>query len=163
MGYIEDSLTPAERVLYRAHMHWIIYNWALLLAAAAVLLALGGHAAGGNAATALYWFALIVLAVALAAFIIAWIEVHTTDLAVTNFRVLAKHGFFRREAIEQNLKTLDGVHVNQSVLGRILGYGSIETRGSGGGHTPIKNISKPLEFRKQVEMAANAFRSTTPF
>ncbi len=158
MSYIDDSLTPEERVLYRGYLHWVIYGSAILLALVAALLFIAAVASSATAGTAVVP-AVFVLALAGIAFLVSYIRVRTTELAVTNFRVLAKHGLIKRETIEQKLKTLDGVLVNQSVVGRILGYGSVETRGSGGGHTPIKNISDPLEFRKQVQMAANAFRA----
>jgi hypothetical protein len=43
------------------------------------------------------------------------------------------------------------VEVEQSVAGRILGFGSITVRGTGGTNEPFNHVADPLEFRRQVQ------------
>ena len=47
------------------------------------------------------------------------------------------------------LNEVEGIQVNQSILGRILGYGSITVGGTVRG--PFHYIDAPFEFRKQAQ------------
>ena len=75
----------------------------------------------------------------------------STELAVTDKRVIAKTGLISRKTIEQRLAKVDAIRVNQGILGRILGYGTIIVSGSGMSAEGIKNISNPLAFKRAVE------------
>lgn len=79
----------------------------------------------------------------------------STELAVTNKRVIAKVGFIKRETIELNHNKVESFSVDQSILGRILNYGNLIVRGTGGVQTPIKNIDNPLAFRKSSMSAVD--------
>ena len=48
-----------------------------------------------------------------------------------------------------NLTKIESVNIDQNILGRILGYGSIQIIGTGGTKETFINIKKPLEFRKK--------------
>ena len=80
----------------------------------------------------------------------SFIKVKTTELAVTNRRVIAKHGFIARKAIELNLSKVESMNVDQSLFGRIFNFGKITVNGTGGIKTPFKFIAAPLNFRKAV-------------
>ncbi|MBW1616361.1 MAG: PH domain-containing protein [Deltaproteobacteria bacterium] len=82
-------------------------------------------------------------------FIIAFIRYKTTELAVTNKKVIAKSGFVKRRTIELLLNKVESVQVHQSVFGRMLNYGSVIVSGAGTPQAPIRGISYPIEFRKQ--------------
>jgi hypothetical protein len=41
--------------------------------------------------------------------------------------------------------------VNQGILGRILGFGSITVSGTGGTKNPFHKIDAPFEFRKKAQ------------
>ena len=73
----------------------------------------------------------------IASFIEAWIARFSTELAVTTLRVIAKFGFIRRETIELNHVKVESFTIDQSVMGRILGYGTLTINGTGGIRTPI--------------------------
>jgi uncharacterized membrane protein YdbT with pleckstrin-like domain len=149
MSYVDDNLLPSEEVVYRAHLHWVIYLGSLLgivfglvlLAAAMVLeknvalLATGG----------------LILLVALVAFFRRWLVARTSEFAVTNKRVLIKVGFVQRHSLELLLQKVEGIGVDQDLKGRIFNYGTIVVTGTGGTKEEFDNISHPLEFRKQVQ------------
>ena len=82
-----------------------------------------------------------------------WLENSTTELAITNKKVIAKWGFISRKTLEQRLEKVDSIQVDQSMTGRFFDYGTIIVHGSGSSTTPIKAIANPLEFRRQVENA----------
>lgn len=81
-------------------------------------------------------------------FIIAFLRFVTTELAVTNKKIIAKFGFIQRDTIELLLQKAESIQVKQSILGRILNYGTIIVSGAGNPQAPIPGIANPLEFRK---------------
>ena len=77
----------------------------------------------------------------------------TTELVVTDRRVILKRGIFSRQTIEMNRTKVESVDVDQTVMGRIMGYGTVIVRGTGGGLEPIRNIAHPLAFRSHITAA----------
>jgi len=75
----------------------------------------------------------------------------TSEFIITNKRVIAKIGLIRRKSIEVLLNKVEGIQVNQGILARILGYGTITVGGTGGTKDPFKNIRSPIEFRKKAQ------------
>ena len=82
-----------------------------------------------------------------------WLRVVAIELAVTDRRVIAKWGLIRRQTIELLHSKVESLRVEQSILGRILNFGSIAVHGTGGATTPIPSIARPLEFRRQALIA----------
>jgi uncharacterized membrane protein YdbT with pleckstrin-like domain len=80
--------------------------------------------------------------------IAAAIRYYTTELAITNKRVIAKFGLISRSTVEINLQKIESIQVNQGILGRILNYGSIVVSGAGNPQAPVPGISSPLQFRR---------------
>ena len=89
----------------------------------------------------------------------AWIVYTTTELAVTNKRVIAKTGLIQRRTIEMFLEKIESIQVDQSVLGRLFNFGSVVISGTGVHSAPFKSISDPLALRKNFMMAADARRA----
>lgn len=94
--------------------------------------------------------ALIGFAGALWSFTKAWITQWTTEIAVTDKRVIHKVGLIQRKTMEMNMSRIESVNVDQSIMGRILDYGNIKVRGTGSGLSPFHLIAKPLELRNSV-------------
>jgi uncharacterized membrane protein YdbT with pleckstrin-like domain len=141
MSYVERNLLPNEEIKYRARLHRIIYLFPTCLLIAAVLVALaGGRIAGG-----------VLAAIGLVLFVPPWIRSASSEFAITNKRVLIKVGLIRRHSLELLLSKVEGIGVDQGVLGRILGYGTITVSGVGGTKEAFAMISSPLEFRRQVQ------------
>lgn len=90
----------------------------------------------------------------------AFVKRQSTELAVTSKRIIAKFGFIRRSTIELNHSKVESFHVEQGVLGRILGFGTLSINGTGGGITPIPGIGDPLGFRRKAMEAIDAFQET---
>jgi len=74
-----------------------------------------------------------------------------TEVAVSNKRVLIKTGFFSRHCIEVLLPKVESIGVDESLLGRMLGYGSVIVRGTGGTFETFDKIAQPNELRRQVQ------------
>jgi uncharacterized membrane protein YdbT with pleckstrin-like domain len=74
----------------------------------------------------------------------------TTEIAVTSRRVMIKKGLIRRITMEMNHGRIESYNVDQSILGRIFGYGTLVVNGTGTGHEVIEMIDNPLEFRRKA-------------
>jgi uncharacterized membrane protein YdbT with pleckstrin-like domain len=151
MSYVRNVLQPGETVRYSTTIHWIVYLPGLLL------LVLSGLAywmafqpVTGSAYRVWLWIAGFLLACSAIALFVAWFRRWTTEMAVTNRRIIFKRGFVRRHTIEMHLDKVESVDVDQSLLGRIFNYGDILIRGVGVGIEPLKNIGSPIAFRNHV-------------
>jgi uncharacterized membrane protein YdbT with pleckstrin-like domain len=132
-SYIEGALTEGEHVVYVGRIS--LWSVAHLLLLGVLLLPVG--------------IGLIFLAMAL----IRW---KSTELAVTNKRVFAKFGFISRRTVELNLNRIEGIEVEQGILGRIFGFGSLKISGTGTEQAPVPGISDPLAFRRAFMTAQDA-------
>jgi uncharacterized membrane protein YdbT with pleckstrin-like domain len=84
----------------------------------------------------------------------AYIRMMTSEFAVTNKRIIIKTGWISRKTLEMNLAQIENIGVDQGILGRILGYGTIKVSGTGGVAQPFPGITNPLEFRKSLQAAS---------
>ena len=91
-------------------------------------------------------FGLLALLSALRAFI----RRTTTELAVTDQRVIYKTGLLARHTLEMNRARVESVTVDQTMLGRVFGYGTVTVRGVGSALEPIREINDPLTFRSHL-------------
>ncbi|HYF39991.1 MAG TPA: PH domain-containing protein [Gemmatimonadales bacterium] len=153
MSYLDDHLLDGERIIYRAHLHWTIFGWSILIvllgAALGIVLWMYEPA---------YWYLGAILAgIGLLFAIGPLIRYVGTEFAVTNKRVLSKTGFIQRESDETLLSKVEAIAVDQGILGRMLGFGTVRITGSGGTEDAFAGISQPLEFRRQVQSQAVAF------
>lgn len=99
----------------------------------------------------LHWIVFISLRALFTLFVAPLIDYLTSEFAITNKRIIIKVGFISRRTLELNLAKVESVNVDQSILGRILGYGTIIVVGTGGTKEPFSDICTPLEFRKQFQ------------
>ena len=74
-----------------------------------------------------------------------------TEMAVTNKRVIVKSGLADRRTIELLLPRIESIAVEEPALGRLLGYGTVIVRGTGGTPEVFPQIARPLQFREQVQ------------
>jgi uncharacterized membrane protein YdbT with pleckstrin-like domain len=88
--------------------------------------------------------------VGLFAFLRSWIRKVTTEVSVTNKRVIKKTGLIQRLTAEMNMDKVESVDVDQSILGRLLDYGTIVIRGTGSGLEGLRYIAKPLALRSAI-------------
>ena len=147
MGYIEKNLMADEKVVYRTHLHPVVYIGAVLLGVVALPAAIVVPVAETMSRLKIAGLILLV-----AGGWFSWIKVIviTSEFAVTTKRVLIKTGFIARDAWEMHLLRIEGVQIEQGFLGRMLNFGTVTIRGVGGSSDPFTNISNPLEFRRAV-------------
>jgi uncharacterized membrane protein YdbT with pleckstrin-like domain len=152
MSYVTRVLQPGERIVYATKLHWFVYLRALVLLVICLALALAAWKTSDNAnlnlafGIAAAMFALLALASGLRAFV----KRTSTELAVTDQRVIYKTGLVARHTLEMNRARVESVTVDQTVIGRLFSYGTVVVRGVGSAFEPIRNISDPLEFRSHL-------------
>jgi uncharacterized membrane protein YdbT with pleckstrin-like domain len=124
MGYIESNLMPGEAVQHHAKIHWMIYVPHIIL---------------------------MFFLVGFATIFVAVLRAMTTEMAVTNKRVIVKTGLISRRTLEMALSKIETVGVDQGIIGRIFGFGTVTIRGTGGTAEPFTWVADPLAFRQAVQ------------
>ena len=149
MSYTKSVLQQDEQVVMMGRLHWIIYQRAIWYLLAGVILLLIEYE---------YWNEQLVMAVTAALFgglalisaVHAWFIRWITEVAVTDKRIIYKRGFINRHTLEMNMDKVETVDVEQSILGRLLNYGTIYVRGTGISIEPLPRIERPLELRNAI-------------
>jgi uncharacterized membrane protein YdbT with pleckstrin-like domain len=126
MSYIDESLIEGETILHRARVSW----WSQF-----------GYVLLG--------ILLLVVVIGLGFLAAAWIKVRSTEIAITNRRVIVKRGVIKRHTVEINLDKVEALKVEQGFWGRMLNYGTIYISGAGTSVAPIEDIADPLVFRRK--------------
>jgi uncharacterized membrane protein YdbT with pleckstrin-like domain len=140
VSYIDESLIEGETILHRGRVSWWSQFWLILLG-----------------------ILTLVVVVGLGLLIWAWIRVRSTEIAITNRRVIAKFGFIKRDTVEINLEKVEALKVEQGFWGRILNYGTIFISGAGTSVAPFPDIADPLVFRRKfMEATSRPFTRGTP-
>ncbi len=151
MRYVRSILQPGERILARGRYHWIIYSYALFAVFLGIFFLIIGSAQifhTGIPIVNLLGIGFLILAPISA--VKAWFSQWISEIAVTNFRVIRKSGFIRRKTWEMNMDKVESVTVDQSILGRILDYGTIHVLGTGEGLEHLHNIQSPISLRNRI-------------
>jgi uncharacterized membrane protein YdbT with pleckstrin-like domain len=151
MSYIESQLLPNERIVARTARHWIVLVFPMLLATLFAVVAAVGlitHQAVG--------LVLVMLLLAIAIGGVAWLVYRSADFAVTTSRLILKQGLISRRTLELQLNKVEAVNVDQSLFGRILGYGTLQVSGTGGTKEVFSVVNHPDAFRTAVQAQINA-------
>jgi len=150
MSYVTRHLMPGETVVRETHLSRIVYLPALvLLVLAGLLLWVVERGASDNRSALLVPAGFLAGAVVLMFW--GFVKVSASEFAVTNKRVIVKIGLLRRHSSEILLRQVEGITVDQGLLGRIFNYGTIVIEGTGSDRTPYPGIGGPLQFRLAVQ------------
>ncbi len=133
MSYVNSSLDDDEQVTYQGSLSKVwFYSWMVI----------------GLVACAVYGAGILV---------ILWVcaRYFSTEIAVTNRRFIYKTGLVVRHVNEISLRKVEGVSLSQGILGRILGYGTVQVRGTGADRVNVRMANDPMRLRQQVTRAAD--------
>ncbi len=157
MAYFTKVLQPGETVRYQGRLHWIVYGPGLALLVGGVVAGLfllnststdDQSSASGNFLIVAAMVCCVLVALSL--LFSAWINRVTTEIVVTDRRVLFKTGLIGRRTAEMNVSKVETVDVQQGVLGRMLGFGTVLVRGTGAGLEPLRRIAEPIALRNSI-------------
>ncbi|ADV44621.1 PH domain-containing protein [Bacteroides helcogenes] len=142
MSYIQNNLQAGEEIKYKADIHWYIFVYPaiLLLVGAFFLSAQTGF---------IYYIGLLLLLLGLFQLIKRVLLKIGAEYVVTNKKVILKSGILSRDALELILSKCEGLRINQSIMGRILGFGSIVVT-TGGATNRFNFIANPMKFRNEI-------------
>ena len=127
MGYVEDTIGTNEKIVYTVKFHWI-YTFSAFLY--------------------LLFFGVFIIGIII--FLKMMINKWTTERVLTDSRYIKKTSWISRNTEEISIYKIEEVDLSQSILGRILGYGSISVSGTGSGNIFLKSIDDPLIFQKHL-------------
>jgi uncharacterized membrane protein YdbT with pleckstrin-like domain len=126
MSYLSKNLLPNETIRHQSRVSlWSLWH---LIFFGVVTLPLAG-------------FGLVF-------FVAVWIIYASTELAITDKRIVAKYGFIMRDTVELPVKRVESVQVQQGILGRLFNFGTVIVAGAGNPQAKIKNVRDPLAFRE---------------
>ena len=128
MAYIDESLSAGEEIAGLFEQHWVVRIPMVL------------------------WL-LLVITFPLA--IYEYLRVRHTELGVTNKRVISKTGIISRKSEEMKLTSIETVEIDQSILGRMLGYGNITVSGRGSSDVLFRNVDDPMGVKRAIESVSN--------
>ena len=101
------------------------------------------------------------IAVGLVILGVVYVRYKSTEIAVTNRRIVIKLGFISRRTLEINVGKVESVQIEQGILGRLFGFGTLIIAGTGATHEPLRGIADPIGFRRAC-MDAQAGVGTSP-
>lgn len=166
-GYVEKTLASGEEIVHRANFNWTFSFFPLLwfaLGAAALTMIAFIQFSGDVTYQELKvgWWSAIVGAVAGAIILLTHtINLVTTEIIVTSFRFVFKKGLIARSSQEVSLNKIEEITLQQSVWGRLLGFGQLIMRGTGVGVISLPNLDNPIELRRIIENTRSNLRTDT--
>ena len=152
MGYIEELLGKDETILFETRQHPIVIARAVLvyglLALGIFVVAIVLWQAQQNPSWLVLLLADAVVLARLALVLVAW---NNERYIITNRRVLKVEGIFNKQVTDSSLEKVNDVVLEQSVLGRMLGYGDIHIiTGSDIGVNHFERIHQPVRFKQAM-------------
>lgn len=150
MAYYTKVLQPDEQVRYIGRLHWTMYRHAILLFVLAIVVAgLSFYLDDDRRWLPLAGAALLLL-IAVMSFISTWLHRIGVEIVVTDRRIINKRGWIARQTEEMNISKVETVDVAQSIMGRMLDYGTVTAKGTGHSIEFFGRIAEPLQLRNAI-------------
>lgn len=124
MSYIEESLSAGEEISTLFKLHWVAHIPMVL------------------------W---LLLVITFPFAIYEYLRLRHTEQGVTNKRVIFKTGIISRKSEEMKLASIETVEIDQGIIGRILGYGSVKVTGRGTSDVIFRLIDDPMSVKRAIE------------
>jgi hypothetical protein len=148
-SYTAATLQENERPLHHTAIHWMALSGSII---GAILTLIVIAPIAMFAAWKDFYWAWLLLVIPVGILASAIVTVRTSELVITDRRVLIKVGFIQRHTFEMFISKIESVAVFQSMLGRIFNYGTVTIRGTGGSSESFTAIAAPLQFRDAIQL-----------
>jgi uncharacterized membrane protein YdbT with pleckstrin-like domain len=154
MSYVSRTLGPRETIRFSTGYHWLYWLGASLLAGpfCAVLLVTIPYTIWDLLLLAIlaipFWFGLLRV-----------LEGIALEVAVTSDRFVRKAGLIAVTTEEVSLDKIEEVNVEESILGRIFGFGSIHVHGTGAGRIRVVMVADPERLRREIQTARESLKN----
>jgi uncharacterized membrane protein YdbT with pleckstrin-like domain len=149
---VERHLLSGERVLYKTRLHWVLFVKPVLVLLAGVVLTILLRQVQDPP-----WLWMIGAAVALVGLLwglVHYVELMTSEFAVTTSRLIFKVGLISRYTTELLLSKVESIGVQQGLMGRLLNHGDLTVTGTGGAREVFRRVRDPIGFRNHVQQAS---------
>lgn len=143
MSYVEKSLHDNEKVKYSAKLHWKVFITPV------VVFALGAYGIFMKPPYNVFGLLGVLLSIVMA--LKALLNYLNSEFVVTNKRIILRQGIFSKTTVESSLNKIEGIGIEQSIIGRILNSGNIIISGIGGMKSIFFDVDNPIEFRKNIK------------
>ena len=153
MSYIDKSLGDGETVIARAHFHWLYVTAAWLYLLVPLVLMLVAYSQAPVQPDPYTVGAGVLLIVGLLIFLRMMVRKWSTEIGVTSHRFVERYGLLAMRTNEIALPNIEGVRVNQSILGRMFGYGTVRIEGTGVDSVTTPTIGDPVGFVRAIQTA----------
>jgi len=150
MKYYERVIQPDEHIKFIGRLHWVIYKYAILLGILAIAAAIFALKLSDEQRPLALIGSAILAIIAIVIFIRHLFRQWTTEIVVTDKRIIYKLHFIARFTEEMNITKVETVIVEQSFWGRILGYGKVVAKGTGQTMEFLDHVASPLELRSAI-------------
>jgi uncharacterized membrane protein YdbT with pleckstrin-like domain len=145
MGYIEHSLSETERIIYRARFPWFYSAGALAVLVLAAVFGIAAFAAGYGG------LAVVLMLGGLALFAAIMVPIWSTEIGVTDQRLIDKRGLLWRKTQELQLRAIEEVNLEQGILGRLFDFGQLSIHGTGVDDIRLPTLADPVGLRKSLQ------------
>jgi hypothetical protein len=145
---MESELAKVHPAMFRRRP----FSWlGLALAAAAGVLGMIYAAATGGREW-LVWLSALVAVAAAITFFVWWIRTLCTTLTVTNVRTSLRRGILKKETSEVRHRDVRNLQVQQNLLERMFGVGTLEVSSSGQDvmEVAVDGVPKPEELAELI-------------
>ena len=153
--YIEQNMQFDEEVVLEPRIHWCVYvDTYFLFSIIFIAFCAVMHSMEPNLGGMEKYFRQAEVLVGIAVVLkitIMWIRCSSVEMAVTNYRVIYKIGFFNIKREELENKRIEGVEVRQSLMGRMLNYGDIWFSGTGTSKVAFRKVYAPWRVKQTIE------------
>jgi uncharacterized membrane protein YdbT with pleckstrin-like domain len=167
MNYLEKTAIQGEMLIGRASFSWLYLLialgplWFTLILAYIALQYLTRHFLSGMISPHLVDLGFIALLVIgtwrYLAMALPWV---TMEIAVTTTRVVYSRGLLARQVDEISINRIQGINLNQTLLGRCFNFGSLCIIGNGMDQINLPPISNPVAFRKAIQEALTGIQAS---
>ena len=143
---------PDERVLYKTRLHWaLLVKPVLLILAGLIVLVLSWRM---EAPPIVLYLSAAAAVVGLVWALVRYVEIMTSEFAVTTIRLILKVGLVARYTTELLIARVESIGVAQGLAGRLLNYGDLTVTGTGGAREVFRRVQDPIAFRNHVQQAS---------
>jgi uncharacterized membrane protein YdbT with pleckstrin-like domain len=150
MSYVSRTLGKSESILFSTGYHWLYYLGVVLLAAPLIAVLIAGTVTGFPAREV---FLLLLAVFPFGYGLYRFVHGMALEIAVTTDRFVKKSGLISIKTEEVSLDKIEEVNIEESIAGRIFGFGTIYVHGTGAGKIRVNLVRDPVRLRREIQTA----------
>lgn len=159
MSLTKENLFKGERIVYTTSLHWIIFAESIgyLLLGLVILYYRSKYIEFlGSVSTLISYLSYAVIFFGLFRFLLELIRLRSSVFVVSTQRIIIRVGVLKRTSTAMPLSKIESIEIDQTILGRMLDYGSIHITGTGTAESKFDLINNPYRFRRKIDIAAGS-------